>query len=60
MFNGEKLSGASHTRLNLVVDEQRAMLAAQFLSGQQITGVGNVHAFALNGLDDKGSDIAFL
>ncbi len=59
VFDGEKFSRAAHAGLDFVVNEQRAVLAAKLLRGEQITGRGKIHALALNRLDDEPCDVAF-
>jgi hypothetical protein len=40
VFDGEKFSRAAHAGLHFVVNEQRAVLAAELLRGEQIAGRG--------------------
>jgi hypothetical protein len=40
VFDGEKFSRAPHAGLHLVVNEQRAMLAAELLRREQVAGAG--------------------
>ena len=60
VFDGQKSSGAPHARLHFVIDEQRAVLAAELLRGEEITGGREVHAFALDRFDDEARDVTLL
>ena len=50
--------GAAEARLHLVGDEQRAVLLAEARRLAQVVGPGDVHAVALDRLDDEGRDVA--
>ena len=58
MLAGEETAGAAEAGLDLVGDEQRAVLAAQPLRLREIAVVGHVDALALDRLDDEGGDVA--
>src|SRR5262245_19515394 len=58
MLNRQKAAGAAESGLDLVDDEQRAVLAAELCRAAQIAVVGNVDALALDWLDDEGREPA--
>src|SRR5215217_2763422 len=57
MLDGKKAAGAAKTALNLVGDEQRAVLAAEFESPGEIIVVRKDDALALDGFDDETGDL---
>ena len=60
MLAGEEAAGAAEAGLDLVGDEQRAVLAAQPLRLVQVAVVRQVDALALDRLEDEGGDVAGL
>jgi hypothetical protein len=52
----EEFAGAAKPGLNLVSDEQGAVLPAELLRAAQVAVVGQVDALALDRLDDEGGD----
>ena len=58
MLEREEAPGAPDAGLHLVADEQRARLAAQRLRALQVVGRRQVHALALDRLDDERRHVA--
>ncbi len=58
MLIGEELAGAAEPALDLIADEQRAVLVQQRGRRGQEAGRRHVHALALDGLDDERRDAA--
>src|SRR5207244_5976068 len=54
---GKKAAGSADSRLDLVANEQGAVLADQGLGGGQKAGWGDMDALAVDGLDEKGRHI---
>jgi hypothetical protein len=57
MFAGEHASGPRHTGLNLVEDQQDAVLVAELAQGhQEVRGCHIEPALTLHGLNNDGGD----
>jgi hypothetical protein len=57
VLDGPEAPRASHARLDLVGHEERAVLVAQASGLAEVVVAGQVHAVALDGLDDEGRDV---
>ena len=60
MLAGDEAAGAAETGLDLVGDEQRAVLAAEPLRLLQVAVVRQVDALSLDRFEDEGGDVAGL
>ena len=58
MLDREEAAGAAQAGLDFVGDEDRSVFAAELERAAQIPVVRQVHAFALDRLDDEGRDLA--
>ena len=58
VLDREEAAGAAEAGLDLVGDEQRAVLAAELGAPREVVVGRHVHALALDRLDDEGRDLA--
>ena len=57
MLNSQEPAGTAEPRLDLVSDEQSPMFAAERSRSGQVFVGRDIHALALNGLDDERCDL---
>ena len=59
MLEAKHLPGASEAGLDFVADQKRAVFSAKLLRPIKEVAPRKIDSFALDRLDDEGSDVAF-